>query len=196
MKKFFLLVCILFASLFCTACINSLAIQELNQMGADYLQNGDYDNAIARFKSSVDLDENVFESRYNLGVAYVQKEDYKNAINELEHALKIQPKSPDALYSYGVALESQGFSYEREIDDVDSENVSLEPPTQQEVTEGLKLIVSAIEQYEKFIKVASNKDEIQKVTDHIASLKKQISSACVEYKISEDELFSDMKVSE
>ena len=66
MKKFLVLVSILMASLFCTACINNLAIQELNQMGKNYLDKGDYNNAISRFQSSVDLDENVFESRYNL----------------------------------------------------------------------------------------------------------------------------------
>ena len=39
MKKFAILVFILFASLMCTACINNLAIQELNQMGKEYLDN-------------------------------------------------------------------------------------------------------------------------------------------------------------
>ena len=62
MKKFITLAFILITSLFCTACINNLAIQELNQIGKEYLDKGDYDNAVARFQSSVDLDENVFES--------------------------------------------------------------------------------------------------------------------------------------
>ena len=92
MKKFEILVFILFASLMCTACINNLAIQELNQMGKEYLDKGDYENAIGRFQSSVDLDENVFESRYNLGVAYIAKEDYKNAVGQLEAAVKIKPQ--------------------------------------------------------------------------------------------------------
>ena len=52
MKKFLVLVSILMASLFCTACINNLAIQELNQMGKNYLDKGDYNNAISRFQSS------------------------------------------------------------------------------------------------------------------------------------------------
>ena len=76
------------ASLFCTACINNLAIQELNQMGKNYLDKGDYNNAISRFQSSVDLDENVFESRYNLGVAYIAKEEFKKAIDELKTAVQ------------------------------------------------------------------------------------------------------------
>ena len=104
MKKFAILVFILFASLMCTACINNLAIQELNQIGKEYLDKGDYENAIGRFQSSVDLDENVFESRYNLGVAYIAKEDYKNAVGQLEAAVKINPESADAYYSYAVAL--------------------------------------------------------------------------------------------
>ena len=77
MKKFITLAFILITSLFCTACINNLAIQELNQIGKEYLDKGDYDNAVARFQSSVDLDENVFESRYNLGVAYIAKEEWQ-----------------------------------------------------------------------------------------------------------------------
>ena len=60
MKKFLVLVSILMASLFCTACINNLAIQELNQMGKNYLDKADYNNEISSFQSSVDLDQNYF----------------------------------------------------------------------------------------------------------------------------------------
>lgn len=122
MKKFFALVSILICSLLCTACINNFAIQELNQMGIDYMQKGDYDNAISRLQSSVDLDENVFETRFNLGVAYTKKDEYKKAIEQFEAAINLNPKSYEANYSYAVALESLGFEFEERMFDNQSDD--------------------------------------------------------------------------
>ena len=174
MKKFLTLISILFASLLCTAFINNLAISELNQMGAEYLQKGDYDNAIARFKSSVDLDENIFESRYNLGVAYVSKEDYKNAIPELEYAVKLKPDSKEAAYSLAVALESEGFAFEENLFDETADNTeenAKKVPSRIEVIEGLKYVVKAISVYEDYLKLTDDSNETVKIQEHIKNLK-------------------------
>ena len=62
MKKALLLVGVLIISVLTTACINNLAVQELNTKAKNYLDNGDYKNAIERLKSSIDLDNTIFES--------------------------------------------------------------------------------------------------------------------------------------
>ena len=170
MKKFLVLVSILMASLFCTACINNLAIQELNQMGKNYLDKGDYNNAISRFQSSVDLDENVFESRYDLGVAYIKKEDYKNAIEQLKSAIKLNPASPDAHYSLAVALEEYGLQFQE--NPIEEEN--KKEYTKDEIKELLENVEEAIKMYEKYIELAPNAKDIEAVKVHIEDLSKTI----------------------
>ena len=75
MKKALLLVSILFISVISTACINNFAVQELNNKAKGFMDKGDYQAAIERLKSSIDLDGSVFETRYNLAVAYTKAED-------------------------------------------------------------------------------------------------------------------------
>lgn len=105
MKKALLLVSVLFISVVSTACINKFAVQELNNKAKGYIEQGDYQNAIERLKSSVDLDDTVFETHYNLAVAYTQAEDYPNAIASYKKAIEINPDYADAYYSLAVAEE-------------------------------------------------------------------------------------------
>ncbi|MBQ7286370.1 MAG: hypothetical protein IJW73_01255, partial [Candidatus Gastranaerophilales bacterium] len=72
---------ILFLGVISCACVNIVAIHELNQKANDYLNAGDVESAISRLEASVDLDGNIYESRYNLAAAYMK-------INECEKALK------------------------------------------------------------------------------------------------------------
>lgn len=105
MKKALLLVSILFISVLTTACINNLAVQELNNKAAAFMEQGNYQEAIERLKSSIDLDSSLYESHYNLAVAYAQAEDYANAISSYEKTLQINPDFADAYYSLAVAQE-------------------------------------------------------------------------------------------
>lgn len=106
MKKAFLLITILCVSVMSTACINNLAVQELNNKAKVYLEKGDYENAISRLKSSLDLDSTLFETHYNLGIAYTQAEDYENAMVAFKEVLKLRPSFNDANYSLAVAQEN------------------------------------------------------------------------------------------
>ena len=106
MKKALLLVSVLFISVVSTACINKFAVQELNNKAKSYIEQGDYQNAIERLKSSVDLDETVFETHYNLAVAYTQAEDYEKAITSYKKAIELKPDFADAYYSLAVAQEN------------------------------------------------------------------------------------------
>ena len=163
-------------------------------MGAEYLQKGDIDNAIARFKSSVDLDENIFESRYNLGVAYIQKEDYKDAIPEFEAAVKLNPNSKDALYSYAVALETEGLQFEvNPYDDVnlDEDEQKEVKISRDDVIEGLILVNSAISTYENYLKLNEDQNEADKVKFHIQELKASVDKYKLEYEIDDTELIGN-----
>jgi len=105
MKKALLLVSILFISVMTTACINNLAVQELNNKASAFMEQGNYEEAIERLKSSIDLDGSLFESHYNLAIAYTKAEDYANAIAAYEKTLQIKPDFADAYYSLAVAQE-------------------------------------------------------------------------------------------
>lgn len=105
MKKALLLVCILSISVITTACINNLAVQELNNKAAVFMEKGNYAEAIERLKSSIDLDDTLFESHYNLAIAYTKNGDYVNAVNSYHNAIKLKPDFADAYYSLAVAEE-------------------------------------------------------------------------------------------
>lgn len=106
MKKAFLLVVILFVSVISTACINNFAVQELNNKAKGYLEKGDYENAISRLKSSLDLDSTIFETHYNLAIAYTEAEDYPEAIDTFKRAITLKPDFADTYYSLAVTQEN------------------------------------------------------------------------------------------
>ncbi len=105
MKKALLLVSILFISVVTTACINNLAVQELNNKAAAFMEQGNYAEAIERLKSSIDLDASLYESHYNLAIAYTKAEDYPNAISAYEKTIELKPDFADAYYGVAVVQE-------------------------------------------------------------------------------------------
>ena len=106
MKKAFLLATVLFISVISTACINNFAVQELNNKAKAFMDKGDYTSAIERLKSSVDLDDTVFETQYNLAVAYTKAEEYQNAIKAYNVASNLNPDFADLYYSRAVCEEN------------------------------------------------------------------------------------------
>lgn len=106
MKKAFLLATVLFISVISTACINNFAVQELNNKAKAFMDKGDYTSAIERLKSSVDLDDTVFETQYNLAVAYTKAEEYQNAIKTYNVASNLNPDFADLYYSRAVCEEN------------------------------------------------------------------------------------------
>ncbi len=174
MKKFLLLIFVLTTSLLCTACINNLAIQELNQIGKNYLDKGDFDNAIARFQSGVDLNENVFETRYNLGVAYIKKEDYKNAIEQLKYAVEINPASAEAYYSYAVALESDGLQFESNPFDDTAGDENKKEFSSEEIALMIEEVKEAVKMYREYLKLSPESNDREQVEFHITELENTI----------------------
>ena len=75
---------------------------ELNNKAKMYMDKGDYQAAIARLKSSIDLDDTIFETHYNLAVAYTQADDYANAMDSYIKAISINPDVADSYYSLAV----------------------------------------------------------------------------------------------
>lgn len=184
MKKAFLLVLILFVSVISTACINNLAVQELNNKAKSYLDKGDYDNAISRLKSSIDLDSTIFETHYNLGIAYTQAERYPEAVDTFQNAIKLKPSFPDTYYSLAVAQENyaQGIiegtlkTKDCEKATKSEESVSSNKNlTSEEKAQVGKLLNDSIESYTTYLKKGTDIKDKQEVEEKIKYLQEELS---------------------
>ena len=169
MKKLVAFLSILFASVLCTACINNFAIQELNNKAKEYLAKGDIPSAICRLQSSVDLDGNVFETRYNLGVAYIKNGEYKNAVEQLEAALNLKDAA-DVYYSLGVAQE--GIATEAVKVEQDEEAKEVKEPEAADFEAALVHLDEAIKAYETYLKKAPDASDREAVLEQINSIEK------------------------
>lgn len=189
MKKTFLLATILFISVISTACINNFAVQELNNKAKAYMDKGDYSSAIERLKSSVDLDDSLFETHYNLAVAYTQAEDYENAMHSYNKAIKLNPDFADSYYSLAVceenlakdiisfrlSVDEDGNIQKPEVsaensDEVSTEEKKLSEPAIKKITE---LLNNAKEDYGLYLDKSQNPSEeeaIKNKTEELNSL--------------------------
>lgn len=186
MKKAILLVSILFISVVSTACINNFAVQELNNKAKTFIDKGDYESAIERLKSSVDLDASVFETHYNLAVAYTQAEDYQNAFDSYKKAIELKPDFADAYYSIAVAEENYIGALQKGVYTLDlAENpVKTDEKTLEKVAEDNKkveltpavekliaeLYTDAAKNYSMYLQTGTDlkdKDEVQARIDGI-----------------------------
>lgn len=191
MKKAFLLVTILFVSVLSTACINNFAVQELNIKAKSYLDSGDYENAISRLKSSIDLDDTIFETHYNLGIAYTQAEKYPEAVETFKDAIKLKPDFVDAYYSLAVAQENYAKGIiDGTIKAVDAnanpdesaatKPVDLENPekkkelTKEEKQKVADLFQESIDSYQEYLDKGTEIKDAQEVQSKIEYLQEQI----------------------
>lgn len=193
MKKAFLLVVILFVSVISTACINNLAVQELNNKAKAYLEQGNYDDAISRLKASIDLDNTIFETHYNLAIAYTQAEKYPEAIDAFKNALKIKPDFTDTYYSLAVAQENfakgiiegsvdkDGKAPEKaEQKGGEDETAKQKVLTKDEKAAVVQLFNDAIESYNTYLEKAPNVDNKDEIEKSIESLKAQVTKYSAE----------------
>lgn len=199
MQKTLLIIGILVVTLFSTACVNKFAVQELNNNAKAMMAEGRVDDAIARLESSIDLDERVFETHYNLAVVYIQAKKYDKAIKSLEKTIELNPDFADAYYSMGVAYEDKAVDIiNGEVKDEDDnvkeadENVAEDTETKKELTDAEKTqicdyMTTAIDYYNKYLSKESNSDDKDKVNEKIESLNKDL----VKYSV---ETPSDVKV--
>lgn len=192
MQKTLLIIGILVVTLFSTACVNKFAVQELNNNAKAMMAEGRVDDAIARLESSIDLDERVFETHYNLAVVYIQAKKYDKAIKSLEKTIELNPDFADAYYSMGVAYEDKAVDIiNGEVKDEDGnvkeadENVAEDTETKKELTDAEKTqicdyMTTAIDYYNKYLSKESNSDDKDKVNEKIESLNKDLIKYSVE----------------
>ena len=171
MKKALLIVSVLLVAVISTACINNIAVQELNNKATEYMQKGDYESAMNRLQASLDLDNTMYQTYYNLGVAAIGAEKYDTAINALEDGIKIKPDFYDFYYSLGVAQigleddiyeksevkETASIDTEKENADIKRDVVEVD---KERVIELKKASIESLNKYLEFVPNPENKDAI------------------------------------
>lgn len=184
MKKVLLLVSILFVAVVSTACINNLAVQDLNNKAQSFMEKGDYTQAIERLKSSIDLDPSLFETHYNLAIAYTKAEDYANAMEELKKAQELKPNFPDVYYSLATAQNNLAVDMTQLKVRMNIDDTLFTPKSEESSTMGLsdkltdkekklisELYDSATANYEKYLKLNPNAEDKADVQAQLEKIK-------------------------
>ena len=157
-----------------TACINNLAIQELNNKAESYLNNGDTQTAICRLKSSLDLDDEIYQTHYNLAIAYNTIGNYKESIQESKKVLELKPDFKIAYYTMAVAQEAYAYELLENIQD----NNEL---TIDEIADFINRANDAVETYNKYIVLDTRADNTDKINQQISQLNEKIKEYTVIY---------------
>ncbi len=171
MKKILLLFTILSFSVITTACINNLAIKELNNKAESYLDKGDVQTAICRLKSSLDLDNEVFQTHYNLAVAYNSLGEYDASVEELNKTIELKPDFADAYYAMAIAKEALAYKIIEENQDENGNPLELTPEL---ISEFNNSAADTIETYNQYLAKKPNAQDTNQVNEKINELNQKI----------------------
>ena len=156
MKKALMVVSVLIIAVISTACINSMAVQELNNKADEYMQKGDYESAMSRLQASLDLDDTIYQTHYNLGIAALKSEKYEKAIEAFESGIKIKPDFADFYYSLAI---TQNELRNKALEDKENKTID---------TDDLKIKV--IDNLNKYLELTTDNSEKETVLELIKEL--------------------------
>lgn len=100
MKKLFILLTILILSsncVFATQANNTAAMLKYNQ-GIDFYKIGQYDDAIASFRSAINLNPDYIDAYYNLGAILEYLQQYDAALAVFKQVIVRKPDDYDCVY--------------------------------------------------------------------------------------------------
>ena len=80
----------------------------LNFLGMIKMVLKDYSKAIEYFKKSIDMNNNDYNSHYNLALCYQHLKDNESALTEYEKSLELKPHNIDALNNTGIVFSALG----------------------------------------------------------------------------------------
>lgn len=154
MKKALLIASVLLIAVVSTACINNIAVQELNNKAAEYMQKGDYEAAVSRLQASIDLDSSMYETYYNLGIAATSAKKYETAIEALEQGIKIKPDYENFYYSLAVAqAERADEIINDEEEDSDDDGKDEQKISDEDKIKAVELKKSAVDNLNKYLEL-------------------------------------------
>lgn len=160
MKKALMIASVLLVAVISTACINNIAVQELNNKAAEYMQKGDYESAMNRLQASLDLDSTMYETYYNLGIASINAKKYEKAIEAFEGGIKIKPDFADFYYSLGVAQ----ADFADELVEVTEDKKEV---TEEDKLKAIELKKSAVENLTKYLELKPTAEDKKTIEELI-----------------------------
>ena len=171
MKKALLIVSVLIIAVISTACINNIAVQELNNKAAEYMKSGDYESAVNRLQASIDLDSTIYETYYNLGIAATNAKKYDVAIDALEKGLKLKDDYSGFYYSLGVAqAEYADVLSETEVFDEEKQETKKREISEEDKVKIKNLRESAINNLNKYIELEPTAEDKKTVEQLVIDL--------------------------
>ncbi len=169
MKKALMIASVLIIAVISTACINNIAVQELNNKAAEFMQKGDYESAVNRLQASIDLDSTMYETHYNLGVAATQAKKFDVAIEAFENGLKINPDYADFYYSLaGAQYEFANVLAEEKIE----EDKTI-APSEEDLQKSKELKSSALENLKKYLELKPEAEDKASVEELIKTIEEE-----------------------
>lgn len=178
MKKIILLFAILVVSVATTACINNFAVQELNNKAVSYMDKGDTETAICRLKSSLDLDNEIYQTHYNLALAYNNIGKYEEAIEELKKVTELKPDFYDAIYSTAVAKEALAFKI---IDRIPDETGIIKDFTPEEIAEFTTKAQEVVDLYNEYLVKKIDAPDTKEINEKIEQINEKIKEFTKKY---------------
>ena len=151
---------VLLVAVISTACINNIAVQELNNKAAEYMQKGDYESAMNRLQASLDLDSTMYETYYNLGIASINAKKYEKAIEAFEGGIKIKPYFADFYYSLGVAQADLA-------DELVEETEDKKEITEEDKLKAVELKKAAVENFTKYLELKPTAEDKKTIEELI-----------------------------
>jgi len=178
MKKISIIVLLLFVSLSTSGCVNKFAVQELNKKAQEYMKDGKTEDAISRLESSIDLDNSIFETYYNLAVAYMKADKSDKAEEALKKVFELKPDFADSYYTMAVIFEDKAYSLingenkqEKETIDNEGKDISEKKElTAEERAEICSNFDSAVDYYNKYLVKKQNASDKDQVNEKINKL--------------------------
>ena len=175
MKKALLIASVLFIAVISTACINNIAVQELNNKAAEFMQKGDYESAINRLEASIDLDESMYETYYNLGIAATSAKKYQKAIEAFENGIKIKPSYADFYYSLAIAqTEYADILLEEEVYDAEKEETVKREISEEDQENAWKYRINAVSNLKKYLELSPQASDRETVEELLKTCEEHI----------------------
>ncbi len=104
---------------------SSHAANNAYNSGIEYLERGQYNQAIVNFDEAIRLDPQYANAYYNRGHAYGKRGLYEQAILDFDAYIRLDPDDSGAFFERAYAYDELG-QYERAIKDLD-EAIRLDP---------------------------------------------------------------------
>ena len=164
MKKALLIASVLFIAVISTACINNIAVQELNNKAAEYMQKGDYESAMNRLQASIDLDATMYETYYNLGIAATSAKKYDVALDAFASGIQLKPDHANFYYSLAVAQSAYADELVEDTyyDEAKGDTVT-KTITKEDTAKAVELKEAAIGNLNKYLEMNPNAEDKETV---------------------------------